>query len=1033
MKNWLITFLIFFSQFLCAQNIKWAQKIGGTASDFARGIATDNKGNTFIIGGYNGSLVLPGTQSAASRTITAAGQRDIFLTKLDCNKNMVWKNTIGGNEIDAGRYAMLKVRYDKKKHIYATGSFNGTATFTTTSGASQTLVSNGGDDVFLAKYDTSGILIWVVKSGGSSGDEGIDCCFDKYGKILLCGVFQTTTTFGSRGGSSVNLISAGGEDAFISKYDTSGLLLWVKRGGGALADNACNITTDNQNNIYFGGGFGCCNGAPASFGTLTINNTGNWGGYIAKADENGNYVWLNGLGGVDGETIVGCVVDSLCNVYIQGSYGPTNTSLSSTFPGSSFAITGTGSIDAYYAKFDSAGVLGWVRPIGGTGTESTWDLLINKENQLISSGYFNNTVNFGNGYNLVSAGLGDAFVLTLNGSNGNTINALRFGGTAEDFCFGSALDNSGNLYSCGFFNNTSSFGLNSLTSLGTEDAYFVKIAPTNKFKLKPVTLSLCNGDSALLRPLDTLSGLTFQWFRNNNIIAGANQFSYSAKLAGSYFLRVTNNCNEIDSSETITLNISTGTVNAGIDQTICQGDSVQLLASGASTYFWSPATGISNRNIANPWVKPTDSTIYVIKATLVNCSFYDTIMVNVIKTAVNADSDKGICPNDSVQLNGSGMGVLTWNTSPFLSNILVLNPYAKPTLTTKFVLMANLGTCTNYDTVEVMVSLPLILNAGIDQSICIGDSINLIATGGFNYNWNYNLTLNDTNIFNPFAKPKLNTKYIVKSGLSNCRFFDTIAIEVNSLPIVNAGNDTIICKGLPFQLNGHVQQADLFSWSPTTNLNNASLQKPIILFPTTEKYYFSAENTSTKCKAKDSVFIQVDSVIALFTTNTHEGIAPLSVVFTNKSVNANAYLWTFENSNTSNRINPIYNFNDTGEYAVVLFAKNDNDCEDTAMTSIFVYDEIKFQIPNVFSPNGDILNDYFENKISNYKMLKHLKGTIWNRWGQQIYEYQMPNGQWWDGSYEGQQCVDGVYFYVIEAETINGKKYSFHGTVTLLR
>lgn len=1033
MKFWIITSFMIITNFLFAQNIKWAQKIGGTASDFARGIATDNNGNTFIIGGYNGSLVFPGTQSAISRTITAAGQRDIFLTKMDCNKNMVWKNTIGGNGIDAGRYAMLKVRYDKKKHIYATGSFNGTATFTTTSGASQTLVSNGGDDIFLAKYDTSGILIWLVKSGGSSEDEGIDFCFDNYGKILLCGVFQTNTTFGSIGGSSVNLISAGGEDAFISKYDTSGLLLWVKRGGGALADNAITITTDKRNNIYFGGGFGCCNGAPASFGSLTINNTGNWGGYIAKADENGNYIWLNGLGGIDGETVVSCVVDSLCNVYIQGSYGPTNTFLSSTFPGSSFALVGSGSIDAYYAKFDSAGVLGWVRPIGGIGAESTWDLLINKEIYLVSSCYFNNTVNFGNGYNLASAGLGDAFVLTLNTSNGNTINALRFGGTGEDYCFGSALDNTGNLYSCGFFNNTSSFGLNSLTSLGTEDAYFVKIAPTNKFKLKPVTLSLCNGDSALLRPLDTLSGLTFQWFRNNNIIAGANQFSYSAKLAGSYFLRVTNNCNEIDSSETITLNISTGTVNAGIDQTICQGDSVQLLASGASTYFWSPATGISNRNIANPWVKPTDSTIYVIKATLVNCSFYDTIMVNVNKTAVNAGSDKGICPNDSVQLNGSGMGVLTWNTSPFLSNILILNPYAKPSLTTKFVLMASSGSCINYDTMEVAVSLPLLLNAGNDLSICAGETIQLKASGGFNYSWNYNLTLSDTNIFNPIAKPILSTNYIVKSGLSNCKFFDTIDVDVKPLPIVNAGNDTIICKGFPYQLNGNVQFGNVFNWTPSIDLINANVLNPIFKSVKTGFYFLNAENSIGNCKALDSVFVQVDSVIALFNTNITDGVAPLSVVFNNNSINANKYLWTFENNNTSNQINPNYIFNDTGEYAVVLFAKNDNDCEDNVMTSIFVYDEIKFQIPNGFTPNGDGLNEYFENKISNYKMLKYLKGTIWNRWGQQIYDYQMPNGKWWDGSYEGQQCVDGVYFYIIEAETIIGKKYSFHGTVTLLR
>jgi gliding motility-associated-like protein len=94
---------------------------------------------------------------------------------------------------------------------------------------------------------------------------------------------------------------------------------------------------------------------------------------------------------------------------------------------------------------------------------------------------------------------------------------------------------------------------------------------------------------------------------------------------------------------------------------------------------------------------------------------------------------------------------------------------------------------------------------------------------------------------------------------------------------------------------------------------------------------------------------------------------------------------------------------------------------------------ITLNIPNVFTPNGDLVNDYFETTISNFKQLKQLNGIIYNRWGQQIYEFSVPNGQWWDGNYQGNQCQEGVYFYILNVETKNGKTQNFHGTVTLIR
>jgi hypothetical protein len=178
-------------------------------------------------------MVFPGLTPASSRTVVSAGQRDLYVCKMDCNRNLIWKNTIGGTGNDGGKYVLLKVRYDKNKHIYTTGSFRGTATFSTTLGTAQILTSNGGDDIFIAKYDTAGILIWVVKSGGTGHDEGLDCSFDKFEKVLNCGVFRSTNTFGTKTGSTISLSSSGGEDAYVSKYDTNGTLIWVIKGGGS--------------------------------------------------------------------------------------------------------------------------------------------------------------------------------------------------------------------------------------------------------------------------------------------------------------------------------------------------------------------------------------------------------------------------------------------------------------------------------------------------------------------------------------------------------------------------------------------------------------------------------------------------------------------------------------------------------------------------------------------------------------------------------------------------------------------------------
>ena len=109
----------------------------------------------------------------------------------------------------------------------------------------------------------------------------------------------------------------------------------------------------------------------------------------------------------------------------------------------------------------------------------------------------------------------------------------------------------------------------------------------------------------------------------------------------------------------------------------------------------------------------------------------------------------------------------------------------------------DLNNCTNQDTVTVnILSLPVI-DAGIDDTICIGDSVQLLVTGGENYIWTPNIDISSNSISNPIAYPTNLTEFIVTgTDLNNCSNNDTININVNPLPILTTSNDAVICLSL---------------------------------------------------------------------------------------------------------------------------------------------------------------------------------------------------------------------------------------------
>ncbi|MCB9186915.1 MAG: gliding motility-associated C-terminal domain-containing protein [Flavobacteriales bacterium] len=291
------------------------------------------------------------------------------------------------------------------------------------------------------------------------------------------------------------------------------------------------------------------------------------------------------------------------------------------------------------------------------------------------------------------------------------------------------------------------------------------------------------------------------------------------------------------STDTITVTVNPlPAVNAGADQTLCFGQTVQLTASGADTYLWYPGTGLSDSTVFNPNAQPSLPTEYVVEGTDANgCSNTDTVFVDVF--LVDAIGDTVICIGDEAQLSVVGGVSWSWSPTTGLSDASVQNPTANPTTTTVYTVTADDGSgCLATDTVTVVVSQLPIAFAGFDQGVCAGSTAQLNASGGVSYEWQPTSGLSNPNIAAPIVTFSSDTVtyWVTVTDNIGCENTDTVTIWQEPLPNAVAGPDTTVCAGQSVQLTS--SGGTTYSWSPAAGLNNPNAQNPTATPLTTTTY-----------------------------------------------------------------------------------------------------------------------------------------------------------------------------------------------------
>ena len=305
---------------------------------------------------------------------------------------------------------------------------------------------------------------WAKQMGDISNDRAHSVAIDAAGNVYTTGRFEGMVDF-DPGAGTYNLTSAGWEDVFVSKLNSSGTFVWAKQLGGANFDVANSIAVDAAGNIYTTGSFLGTSDFDPGLGVYNLTSIGSGDIFVSKLNSSGAFVWAKNFGGAgSGNDAKSIAVDATGNVYTTGYFD----SIVDFDPGiSAYNLSAVGayggSVDVFISKLNASGNFVWAKQIGG-GTNSGSignSITVDAAGNVYSTGWFADIVDFDPGvgvYNIASSGTQDIFVSKLN-SSGAFVWAKSIGGSGTDIDIGSSivLDASGNVYTTGGFSGTADF------------------------------------------------------------------------------------------------------------------------------------------------------------------------------------------------------------------------------------------------------------------------------------------------------------------------------------------------------------------------------------------------------------------------------------------------------------------------------------------------------------------------------------------------------------------------------------------------
>ena len=359
------------------------------------------------------SLPVPGLHGGVRQRVLESPSPLETALFSDCGTGIQHHDPSQEIRVDNAQGAGEGVAIDSAGNTLLTGSFRGSASDFDPLGSSPSIASAlGGQDGVIAKYDTSGQLVWKRTFGGTGNDSGKGVAVDAAGSVYVVGHFEGAAVFDTVLWVPLGLVSAGGSDAFAAKYDASGNLVWFRQFGGSGHDVAHDVAVDGQGNVYFTGYFsGSADFDPGS-GTRWLLSRGSTDAFLCRLDPSGNLTWVRQVGGTSTDVGLGIALSG--NHVLACGYHR-----SPSITAGAFTLGNAGGSDAFLVSYEAAsGSELNARGYGGASDDAAYDIASDAFRRIYLTGSYRKQASFG-ALSTVSGGRAagldtpEAFVLKL--------------------------------------------------------------------------------------------------------------------------------------------------------------------------------------------------------------------------------------------------------------------------------------------------------------------------------------------------------------------------------------------------------------------------------------------------------------------------------------------------------------------------------------------------------------------------------------------------------------------------------------------
>lgn len=578
-----------------------------------------------------------------------------------------------------------------------------------------------------------------------------------------------------------------------------------------------------------------------------------------------------------------------------------------------------------------------------------------------------------------------------------------------------------------------------------KDSMFVEVVEPALTIVPLGPTNICQGDTLVLQAVNNIGNNNLSWapsFINLVASSGDTAFfvpTFSTTISATVSI---SGCDASD-SQTFGLDPFNKPVINFTDTMICQGQTVDLASDinfTSTSYLWSPSEGLLGDSTASgPLAQPQSTTTYTLVATSPNAYCADTTDVTVevfpAQVDITPDPVAFLCIGESADLQATTTnGTVTWSPDLNISSTTELNVTVTPQQSTWYFAEMTNGPCTVVDSVFLQIdSLPqeLEISAIPDKDFyCVGDTVALLSPiyepslyPNITHEWFDAPSIATTlEAYNVLLYADITRLYARITRNNACADTVSFLMQVVDPVFPLAFTEDTICPGESVQLlldDAELLPTDQISWSPAGSLSCADCPDPIASPQTFVEY--TVTGTVKGCSAASTVTIDLFepydvTLEAEPDLEIHKGssVKILSSILPDSSTSTGNYNWSVNGESILHDSMDLYIQSLLEPTWFTLNYTDENGCinEDSIFINIL---EPMWDIPDLFSPNNDGLNDVYQVVTNGNPNFTLVRFQVFNRWGELVFETKDIN-EGWDGTYKGKDAPSESYIVVMEIE-----------------